>query len=63
MDFLLNMGLNPDELFSLVFLIVAGGILLLVLRFVMRVTRKLLRLGCVSIILVLGAAMFFFWLT
>ncbi len=63
MDFLTNMGLNPDEFFSLLFLIIAGGILLLVLWFVLRVTRKVLRLGCLSIVLVLGAALLFFWLT
>jgi hypothetical protein len=63
MDFLNSLGINTNELLTLLFLIVVGFILFVVMRFVLRVTRTVLRWGCLTLVL-LGAAMLaYFWLT
>lgn len=65
MDFLplSILGLSFNELSTLLALAVGGIILFMVLRFVLRVTRQILRLGCLTILLVIGGTVFFFWLT
>ncbi|HSH03198.1 MAG TPA: hypothetical protein VLL52_11815 [Anaerolineae bacterium] len=59
MDTLLaTFGLTMNELITMITLLVIGVIILTVLRFAIRLTATLMRIGCFLIILVVGAVLF-----
>ncbi len=56
------LGITPEALLTI---LVVGAVLLVVLfvlRMMFKVTARVLRLGCLLIILVVGALFAFFWL-
>lgn len=63
MDFLNNLGFTTNELLTLLLLVVVGIIAFMVLRFVLKVTRTILRWGCFTIFLLGAAIVLYFWFT
>lgn len=63
MDFLTSFGINASELWSLLIMLAAAVVLFMVMRFVLKVTRTVLRMGCLFVGLIVGGAVILFLLT